>query len=468
MTTIQDAATSLELTVRELGNRFRSGELSPVAVTDAALARIALTEPSLHAFVLVMEQEARMAAGRAEIELRGGQDRGLFQGVPIAVKDIIDIAGLPTRCGSPTRERAAPAGDDASVVARLREAGAVLVGKTVTQEFAAGVVSAPARNPWDPTRIPGGSSGGSAVAVAARVCFAALGSDTGGSIRIPASVTGIVGLKPTYGVIPTGGVFPLSWSLDTVGPLARTVKDAALLFDAMAPDGTATAVPPADGDSLEGLRVGVARPFFFDRLQPGVRRAVDAAIVLLGELGATVVDTPWTEAPAARAVAFLLNRIETTAVHEETLRHHPGDLALLNPDLRLRLQSGALLPATLVYRAQRAREAVKRSMADLFERHRLDALVTPTLPATAIAADRLLITYEDGDEPVTGGYTRLTMPFNATGQPALSLPCGFDDDGLPVGLQLAGRPYQEAALCGIGAAYERAAGWHRQRPPLPS
>lgn len=461
-------ALSLELTIRELGTRFRSGALSPAAILEEVQDRIAVTEPSLHAFVTVLEQEARVSAAEAERELRAGQDRGALHGVPIAVKDIIDVAGIPTRCGSAVREDVAPAGEDAPVVARLREAGAVLVGKTVTQEFAAGVVSAPTRNPWDPARIPGGSSGGSAVAVAIGACFGALGSDTGGSIRIPASVTGIVGLKPTYGVIPTQGVFPLSWSLDTVGPLARTVEDAALLFDAIVPTGTSTAVPPVEDGSLQGMRLGIARPFFFDRLQPGVRRAVDAAIALLVELGATVVETPWVEAPAARAVAFLLNRIETVAVHEQTLRHHPEDLARLNPELRLRIQSGALLPATLVYRAQRAREVVKRSMADLFERHRLDALVTPTLPATAVPADRLAITYDNGDEPVASEYTRLTMPFNATGQPALSLPCGFDDDRLPVGLQLAGRPYQEAALCRIGAAYERAAGWYRHRPPVPT
>ncbi len=461
-------ALSLEMTIRELGTQFRSGALSPVAALDAVQARIALTEPSLHAFVTVLERDARASASQAEGELRAGQDRGALHGVPIAVKDIIDIAGIPTRCGSATREDATPAREDAPVVAHLREAGAVLVGKTVSQEFAAGVVSAPTRNPWDPARIPGGSSGGSAAAVAIGACFGALGSDTGGSIRIPASVTGIVGLKPTYGVIPTQGVFPLSWSLDTVGPLARSVEDAALLFDVIAPAGTRTAVPPVEDGSLQGMRLGIARPFFFDRLQPGVRRAIDAAIVLLAELGATVVDTPWAEAPAARAVAFLLNRIETVAVHEQTLRHYPEDLARFNPDLRLRIQSGALLPATLVYRAQRAREVVKRSMADLFERHRLDALVTPTLPATAVPADRLAIAYDDGDEPVASGYTRLTMPFNATGQPVLSLPCGFDDDRLPVGLQLAGRPYQEAALCGMGAAYERAAGWYRHRPPLPT
>jgi len=437
------------LSLRAAGDRFRDGSLSPTDLTAAVLARIERTEPTLHAYVSVFGDEAMAAARRAEAELRAGTDRGPLLGIPVGIKDIFDVAGVPTLCGSLAR--------------------AVLLGKTVTQEFAAGVISAPARNPWDPARIPGGSSGGSAAAVAVGSAVAALGSDTGGSIRIPASVTGIVGLKPTYGLLPTRGVFPLSWALDTVGPLARTVEDAALLLDALA--GRAAGDPDAVAayarvDTLRGVRIGVSRPHFFDRLQPGVAAAVEVAIGQLTDLGAEVVDTPWLEAAAARAVGLLTNRIETVAVHEAMARATPERLTLLNPDLRLRLEAGVFVPATVYLRAGRARGVVKRTMARLFGEHRLDALLAPTLPGTAVLADHLMIPYPDGEEAVNTGYTRLTMPFNATGQPVLALPCGFDEQGLPVGLQLAGRPFAEAALCRIGHAYERATGWHRLRPPL--
>src|SRR4051812_5913867 len=255
------------LSIAEASTGIRNGELSPVELTERVLARIAATEPIIHAFVSVLADEARAEARKAEQELRSGYDRGPLQGIPIAVKDIIDIEGLPTRCGSESRAGAAPATADARVVRRLREAGAVIVGKTVTHEFAAGVSSPPARNPWDPTRIPGGSSGGSGASVAAGSSFAALGSDTAGSIRVPAALNGVVGLKPTYGRVSREGVFPLSWSLDTVGPLARSAEDAYLVFEAIREDGDSMAsnVPNAE---VEGARLGIPHAHFFDRLQP--------------------------------------------------------------------------------------------------------------------------------------------------------------------------------------------------------
>jgi len=446
------------LTLREAGALFRRGALSPVELTSAALDRAAATEPVLHAFVAVMRDEALAAARRAEAELRAGTDRGPLHGIPVGVKDIFDIAGMPTGCGSRARDRCAPAATDAGAVAAVRRAGAVIVGKTVTQEFAAGVVSAPARNPWDPSRIPGGSSGGSAAAVAAGSCLAALGSDTGGSIRIPAAAVGIVGLKSTYGLLSTRGVFPLAWSFDTVGPLARTVEDAALLLNALVVEGDATT---EIGRAVRGRRVGIPRPFFFDRLQPGVRTAVETALGVFADLGAELVETPWPEASAARAAAFVINRVESVAVHQATLQ----DAAeLIGPELRSRLEAGSLLPAADYLCALRVRAAAKRAIARLFADHRLAALLTPTLPGTAVPADRLAVTYDDGDEAVGLAFTRLTMPFNATGQPVLALPCGFDAAGLPVGLQLAGRPFGEAALSRLGHAYEQAAGWHRHRP----
>ena len=309
----------------------------------------------------MLAERAVADARRAEDEILAGNRRGALHGIPVGIKDIFDVAGVPTRCGSRLRDDAAPAAADAPAVARLRAAGAVVLGKTTTQEFAAGVVSPPARNPWNPDRIPGGSSGGSAAAVAAGSCLAALGSDTGGSVRIPAAVCGVVGLKPTYGSVSKRGVFPLAWSFDTVGPLARTVDDAALLYDLLTGHdpldaGSATRPPGSARDeigvSVAGLRIGVARPFFFDRLQLGVETAVDTALGLLSNLGAEIVETPWPEASAARAAGFVINRVESTAVHGEGIRGEPDRYG---EELRLRLETNALFPAEGYLRALRAR-----------------------------------------------------------------------------------------------------------------
>ena len=465
-------------TIAAAGAAFRDGSLSPVELTRAVLDRIERTEPVLHAYVEVRADEALATARAAEAAFARGEDRGPLQGIPIGVKDIFDWAGVPTRCNSQLLADAPPAAADSAAVARLRAAGAVLLGKTVTQEFAAGVVSAPARNPWDPDRIPGGSSGGSAAAVAAGSALGALGADTGGSIRIPASVTGTVGLKPTLGRVSKRGVFPLSWSLDTVGPIARTVEDAALLLDVLAghdpADPTTVALPPpqtagmlpadrSEPGSLAGVRLGVPRLHFFERLRPGVAAAVESALGILRELGAELVDVAWREAAASRAIAQLISRAEAMAVHDAWYRASPAEYG---PEMRLRLEVGARLTANDYLLALRARPAAKRSAARLFTDARLDALVVPATPETAVRADRLAIAWDDGEEALAAGYTRMTMPFNATGQPALALPCGFDAAGLPVGLQLAGRPFAEAALCRIGHAYERAAGWWRRRPEL--
>lgn len=444
-----------DLSMRQAGARLRSGDLSAVELTESALRRIEQTEPAIHAYVRVLADEALAAARRADAELRAGTDRGPLHGIPIGIKDIFDARGVPTKCGSRVRDRIAPAAADATSVARARAAGAVILGKTTTQEFAAGVVSPPARNPRDASRIPGGSSGGSAAAVAAGSAMAAFGSDTGGSIRIPAALCGVVGLKPTYGTVSTRGVFPLAWSLDTVGPLARTVEDAALLLNAIA-DPPARDATAELGEGMHGLRLGVPRPFFFDRLQTAVRDAVEVALAVFADLGAEVIETPWDEAAAARAASFLINRVETVGVHGDGVRATPE---LYGEELRLRVQANALYPAEGYVRALRARTVVRTSIARLFATHRLDALVVPAVPGTAVPADDLFVGGDGGAREHVGlAYTRLTMPFNATGQPVLSVPCGFDPAGLPIGLQIAGRPFAEARVCRIGAAYENASG----------
>ncbi len=346
----------------------------------------------------------------------------------------------------------------------MQAGGAVVLGKTVTQEFAAGTISPPARNPWDPARIPGGSSGGSAAAVAIGACFGAMGSDTGGSIRIPAAACGVSGFKPAFGELDVAGVFPLSWSLDTVGPIARTVDDTWRMWQVLQTGAglrqRTTEVPESP------LRIGVSRPFFFEWLQPGVREAVKDAIARLTENGMTIVEAPWPDAAAARACAFLINRVETAAVHERVAVEEPERFSRYGAELRLRIAAGRTVPATLYTRAMRARRIVKDSIAQHFAKHHLDVLLAPTLPTTAIPADWLVIEGTGLDESVGAGWTRLTMPFNATGQPVLALPCGLDPLGLPVGIQLAGRPGDEANLFQVARAVERVLDFHAARPPL--
>jgi aspartyl-tRNA(Asn)/glutamyl-tRNA(Gln) amidotransferase subunit A len=462
-----------DLTIKEAGAGLRKRSFSSRELTEAVLARLAATEDQLHAYVEVRAEAALAEADEADQEIADAENCGALHGIPIAVKDIIDVAGMVTRCGSRVRENAPLAIEDAKVVAFARDGGAVILGKTVTQEFAAGVVSAPARNPWDPTRIPGGSSGGTGAAVAAGSAMAGFGSDTGGSIRNPASVNGVVGLKPTFGTVLTHGVQPLAWSLDTVGPIAKTVEDAAHFLDIIRGDdplghGLFPLGQPLAasliGQRIRGLRVGVSRPYFFDRLTPGVEHATEAAIEVLRKQGAKIIEAPWADAAAARAASFVINRVETVAVHEKGLREDPD---LYAPELRLRLEANLLYPAIGYVQAQQARTAVQASMAALFNDNQLDVLIAPTCPGAAVPADDLYVVYPDGErESVNLAYTRLTMPFNATGQPVISVPCGFDDGHLPVGMQIVGRPYDEATICMVGHAFEQAAGWQHRQPPI--
>jgi aspartyl-tRNA(Asn)/glutamyl-tRNA(Gln) amidotransferase subunit A len=451
-----------DLDIIAAASQLRSRTMSVSELLESVLDRLERTEPAIHAYVEVLGEDARSIAGLYDKELAEGRTRGPLHGIPLAIKDIYDVAGVPTRCGSRSRDGAPPAQADARTVQLLREAGAIIVGKTVTQEFAAGVVSPPARNPWDSTRIPGGSSGGTAVAIAAGSALAGMGSDTGGSIRIPAALCGVVGLKPTYGSVSVEGIFPLSRSLDTAGPLSRTVEDAELLFRVI--QGKKQGRPISV--RRNHFRVGVPRPHFFERLQPGVAEAVEHSIVKLKAAGVTVVSTPWAEASMARACSYIINRVETAAVHVRYLEEH-GDL--YGDELRRRIESNALFPATGYVKALQARNVIKCSIARLFDEHQLDAVLTPSTPGTAAPADHTFVDYDDGsEEHISLAYTRLSMPFNVTGQPVLSIPCGFDGRGLPVGLQLAGRPYAEDMLCALGKRAEDSIGFGTAVPPLVS
>ncbi|WP_031073925.1 Asp-tRNA(Asn)/Glu-tRNA(Gln) amidotransferase GatCAB subunit A [Streptomyces sp. NRRL WC-3742] len=456
-----------ELTLAAAAEEIRARRLSPVELVDSVLARIERTEPHLGAYVTVTAERARLAARNAEHEVAHGRHRGPLHGVPMALKDLIDVNGLPTTASSRVRT-GHRANADSTVAARLDAAGAILLGKTHTHEFAFGLTTPQTRNAWDQDRVAGGSSGGSAVAVAAGAATFALGTDTGGSIRVPAALNGVVGLKPTYGLVPRHGVTPLSWSLDHVGPITRTVQDAALVLTVLAgPDprdpaslpapAAAPHYRPGPGTDLTGLRVGVPRTHYFDRVHPHVESAVRRALGQLEALGARLVDVDIPMTRYLQATQWGLMVPEAAAYHEHTLRTAPE---LYQDDVRILLEAGQLMSAGDHLRAQRSRALIRAAWESLLQD--VDLIAAPTVPVTAAPADRPALTWPDGtEESVSDAYVRLNAPANITGLPALTVPAGQDPDGLPIGLQLLARPLAEATLLRVGHAYEQT------RPALP-
>ncbi len=463
------------LSIEALGERLRRRELSPVEITRLYLDRIAALDPTLHAFITVTGAQALADAATAEREIAADQYRGPLHGVPLAIKDLFYTAGVRTTAGSRILADFVPT-EDATVVARLRAAGALSVGKTNMEEFAYGATSlnphyGECRNPWDPERIAGGSSGGSAAAVAAALCAGALGSDSGGSIRQPAALCGLVGLKPTYGRVSKHGVVPLSWSQDHVGPMTRTVRDAALLLQALAGhdprDPASSAAPvPAYLDGIEagvaGLRLGLPRDFFFERVDPATEAAVRGAAATLAGLGGRLDDVPLPQAAAAFAAGAAILFAEATSYHERWLRTRPGDY---DPAVRARLEVGSALLATDYLKAQRARRLLVEQTVRLFDG--VDVLLTPTAAVPAPRRDEHLIRWPDGtEEDVRGATLRFTRVFNLLGFPAVSVPCGMTTSGLPLGLQIVGRPFAEATVLRVARALELAQPWAGRRPPL--
>lgn len=457
--------------IASISQQLREGAATSVEVTRQALDAIDRLNSRLNAFVIVDRDGALRAAEHADRVLSSGNGAGPLTGVPVAIKDIIHMDGHPTRCGSPAYP-AEPSDRDAAVVARLREAGAVMVGKTTTHELACGVFSPPAANPWDTARMPGGSSGGSGAAVAAGVVPMALGSDTGGSIRIPASVCGIAGLKPTFGRVSRAGVETLAWSLDHIGPLAATVEDCAASLQVLAghdpADPPTEPSPPPDyseklGRGVDGLRLGVMATPPFSPMQEDVEQAFRNAVEHLEGLGAGLVPIDIPELTFTMAAEFAIVACEAAAYHRRLLRESPE---LISPRIRELFTIGAIVPTAHYLKALGARRIIRAALGQAFNRDRLDAVVTPTLPATAAFADQEMFDYAGMEEDVTSSYVRTTAPFNLSGQPALTVPCGFDRDGLPIGLQIAGRPFDEVTVLRIGAAYEATTTWSEQRPPV--
>jgi aspartyl-tRNA(Asn)/glutamyl-tRNA(Gln) amidotransferase subunit A len=472
------------LTIAEAGNLIRARQVSPVESVQDLLSRIARLDgpDGLNSYLTIAGEEALAQARRAEQDLASGMDRGALHGIPVALKDLFDTAGVRTTAGSKILAARVP-DVDATVVRWLRDAGAIVLGKTHLHEFAFGTTNdnahyGPCRNPWDMTRVPGGSSGGSGAALAAGLCLGALGTDTGGSIRIPAAACGIVGLKPTYGRVSRAGVIPLSWSLDHAGPMARTVEDTAILLAAIAghdPNDPASAGEPLDDyrgalighSGARGLRIGVPAEHLWNDLNPEVEQAVRRAIGRLGELGAVIDEVSLPDLDLAPAAVSILMPSEAASYHLPWLRERPEDYG---GSVRDRLELGLAITAVQYLEAQRARAFLIGQALRVMDEW--DLLVGPTLPNVApkieaIRSPSPQARPADGPAPgVAGVPTRLTNPFNLLGFPAISVPCGFDGAGLPVGLQLVGRPWEEATVLRAAHAYEQATDWHRRHPVL--
>jgi len=461
-----DAAELAFLPATEIARRVRRADLSARQLVEAFLGRIERLQPRLNAFTQILSDVALDQARAVDDAARAGRPLGPLAGVPVAVKDIVDIAGVTTTCGAHAAFHRTPR-TDAPLVSRLREAGAIVIGKTNLHEFAYGVTNinphhGPTRNPWDPDRIPGGSSGGSAAAAAAGLCAGAVGTDTGGSIRIPASLCGVVGIKPTYGRVPVDGIVPLSWSLDHAGPMARTVRDAAVFLDVMAgraPDRGVAAVLDEVAD-LTGIRVGVPRTFFWERLDDEVEHLAGAAVRMIGDLRAAVRDLDVPYAAYAGAAAAVVMSVEAAAFHDRRLRTHPQDFG---SDVRTRLLRGFFLSGPDYLAGLKAQAFLRREFLRVFDQ--VDVLVTPTTQVPASPIDEEPESSAGTSLAMSVQLTRFTNPFNVTGFPALSVPCGYTRAGLPAGLQIVGPPDGEATVLKVGAAYEAAAGWSR-RPGL--
>jgi len=453
------------LTIAKVSALIRKRQLSPVELTKAFLERIARLQPTLNAFITVTPDLALKQARQAEKEIQRGRYRGALHGIPVSIKDLFYTAGIRTTAGSKILRNFVPA-ENATVVDRMREAGTILLGKTNLHEFAFGATNVnphygPVHNPWDLTRISGGSSGGSAVAVSAGLCLASLGTDTGGSIRLPAAACGIVGLKPTFGLVPTRGVIPLSFTLDHVGPLCRCVEDVAPVLAVIAGQDVArpSSLRPAE-KGIRGLRVGVPKNYFFDRLQRKVRQQVLAAHATLERMGAKIQEV---RLEGIQETADLVADIifpEAMAFHWKWINKRPGDYG---EDLRTRMLSRMTQTAVTYLQALQKRRQYAESFKKVMES--VDVMAVPTIAIVAPRLDEQEVKIGRTTEIVRLALLRLTFPGNLSGLPAISLPCGFSSDRLPIGLQLIGRPFDEATLLRVALAYEQSTPWHKMFPP---
>ena len=450
------------MTIDEIGAALRGKKISVGELTEETLRRVADANPRLNAFITVTEAAARTRATALDDELARGLDRGPLHGIPIAHKDNIFTRGVRTTGGSKIFADFVP-DYDATIVSQLNDAGANVIGKTGLHEFAYGITSnnphyGAIRNPWDPERVPGGSSGGSAAAVAARLVPLATGSDTGGSIRIPASFCGVVGLKPTYERVSRKGVMPLGLTLDHAGVLAGTVRDVALAFSLIAKH--SSGYVPAPRADLRGMRIGVPENFFVERIAPDVMLSFRAAVQTAAALGAHVTEIKLPDGEALNVVGRIAQLSEVSAL----LARYLDRRSEIGRDILVLVEQGRLIPAIDYLNAQRVRTVLARDFSRIWKH--LDCLMTPATPMTAPKIGEMNVDFGSFTEDVRTAATRLTRPFNVLGWPALALPCGFSSLGLPIGLQVVGPPQQEDTLLQAGAALEDAFGIAGRRPAL--
>ena len=457
------------LPIERLAPRIRNRELTATELLERMLARIEAHDSNVEAFAHVSEH-ARETARRLDDEIRQGRYRGPLHGIPVGIKDNYLTEDMPTTVGTKVAGISCPRAD-ATTVRRLREAGAVLIGKTNMHEFAWGNVTPPTKNPWDFNRVPGGSSGGSGAAVAASLCTAALGSDTGGSVRIPASLCGTVGVKPTYGSVSKNGIVTHSWSLDHPGPLTKSVTDAALLLNVLAAydpdDPSSRKVEVHDyartlGESIGDLRIGVCRNHFFGENDSEVEAAVENAIEELAGLASGLVEFEIPNLQYGLGAIFTIELASSSCYHDRSLK--AGLQRGFQPDVRNLVEVGKFITATDYLKAEQFRRILMRDFAEVFDS--VDVIVGPTTPITAWELDQTSVRIGDTDESVLAVSWRLTYPFNLVGLPAVSLPCGFDSRNLPIGLQIAGRPYSEELILRVAHAYESRHEWIDRAPNL--
>jgi aspartyl-tRNA(Asn)/glutamyl-tRNA(Gln) amidotransferase subunit A len=459
------------LSIEQTGRLLRKREVSPVELVDAALARIEQWNPGLNAFLTVVAESARRQARVAERAIRRGTASGHLYGIPISLKDNFWTRGIRSTAGSKILAKFVP-DEDSDVASRLASSGAILLGKTNMHEFAYGITNenphyGPVRNPWAQERISGGSSGGSAAAVSTAMGFSSMGTDTGGSIRIPASLCGIVGLKPTYGLVSVAGVVPLAETLDHAGPLARSVTDVCIMLQAVRGQYPKDA-PAPDFRKLHNriprrFRLGWPKQYFFDRVDPEVRQAVDAAAKTLGSLGARIEEVSLPHLADSVEPSTNIAMAEATRYHESQ-GYFPARAAEYGEDVRKRLEMGRDVRAVDYLNAF----VVKREIENEFQiaYARVDAIIAPTLPIVAPRLGENELMIEGEKETVRSALVRLNRPANLTGDPAITIPCGFTRAGLPIGLQLIGPHWSEACLLAIALAYEDATAWHKRHPIL--
>jgi aspartyl-tRNA(Asn)/glutamyl-tRNA(Gln) amidotransferase subunit A len=450
-------------------------QVSPVELTDAVLKQIERAEPKINAFITVLADQARAVARAQEAMIAAGYYLGPLHGIPIALKDNLYTRGVRSTAGSKVLGDFVPE-EDATVTSRLRAAGAIFVGKTNMHEFAWGGTTdnphyGPTRNPWNPERFPAGSSGGSGAAVAARECFGAIGTDTGGSIRLPSAVNGVTGIRPTIGRVSNHNIVPLAWSMDTAGPMTRTVADCATMFQVIAghdpKDEASARVPVPDymaqlDRGMKGIRIGIVPDYFFSHLQPPVHDAVRAALKVMEGQKAQVVDVEIANIHGNISAQLTIESAEPSTYHQHWLRTRPHDYG---EDVRVLLEVGEMLLATQYLQAQRYRSLLRHEFMQAFEQ--VDVFICPTLPFVATPVGAMNVVIEGGkEEDMLSAIMQYTGVPSLTGLPSMSVPCGFSPDGLPIGMQILGKPFDEVTIFRVGHAYQEATDWHTREPTL--